>query len=278
MFGLPYKTFPTIDIGPIHLQVFGLLVASGVIVGTIVAGRYGRRFNVSQDEVLRIAPWLVLAGILGARLTFVITNFDEMHSFWDAFAIWKGGLQFTGGAIVASLVALPLLRRLGAAERWHFADAVGLGLIIGQAIGRLGCIAVGEHFGGPTSFPFGLTWEGGTTREPAPPIGTVFHQTAAYEAIHLFVLFVALLLILRKRTLPPGVLMAIFCLWYGVLRFLTDFLRSYDREVLGLTGAQYGCIALVAVGVWLLVTTRARVERLGAAAPAKADPTPATAE
>jgi phosphatidylglycerol:prolipoprotein diacylglycerol transferase len=276
VFGLPYKTFPSIDIGPIHLQVFGLCVAAGVIVGTFVAIWYGRRHSLSQDDVLRVAPWLVLAGIAGARLTYVITNFNELDSFWHAFAIWQGGLQFTGGAIVAAVVALPLLRRFDPATRWHFADAVGLGLIVGQAIGRIGCVAVGEHFGGPASLPFGLTWEGGTTREPAPPLGTVFHQTAAYEALQLAVLFAALLLILRRRTLQPGVLIGVFCVWYGVLRFLTDFLRVNDRELLGLTGAQYGCLLLTAVGAWILATTRARVERLGA--PATAEPTPAAAQ
>lgn len=283
MFGLPYKTFPTIDIGPIHLQVFGLCVAIGVIVGTYVATRYGRRYDLPADEVLRIAPWLVLSGIAGARLTYVITNYNELDSPWHAFAIWQGGLQFTGGAIVASLVALPLLRRLKPAQRWHAADAVGLGLIVGQAIGRIGCIAVGEHFGGAASAPFGLTWQGGRTLEPAPPIGTVFHQTAAYEALHLAVLFAALLVILRRRTLPPGVLIGVFCVWYGVLRFVTDFLRIHDRELFGLTGAQYGCILLTGIGVWVLTTTRSRterLERLAAASPkphAAADADPAAA-
>lgn len=266
MFGIPYKTFPVIDLGAINLQVFGLMVALGAIIGTMVAGRYGRRYNVSEDDVMRIAPWLVLSGIVGARITYVITNYDELASPWDAFAIWKGGLQFTGGAIVAAIVAIPLLRRFSPPQRWYFADAAGLGLIIGQAIGRIGCIAVGEHFGGPTSFPLGMKYLGGITREPAPEIGTVFHNTALYESLHLVVLFVALMVILRRRELPPGALIGIFCLWYGVFRFGTDFLRINDRTLWGLTGAQFGCIALVAVGVWVLATTRSRVERLAAVA------------
>lgn len=282
MFGLPYTTFPHIQIGPVRLQVFGLCVAVGVIVGTLVANWYGRPRGLPRDEVLRLAPWLVLAGIAGARLTYVITNVDELDSIWEAFAIWRGGLQFTGGAIVATLVALPLLRRLEPIQRWHFADAVALGLTIGQAIGRIGCVAVGEHFGGPTSPPFGLTWQGGSAVEPAPPVGTVIHQTAAYESLHLLVLFVAMLVVLRRRSLAPGVLIGVFSVWYGVLRFLTDFLRVNDRELFGLTGAQYGCLLLIGVGVWILATTRARVERLGAgAAPATETATadsPATAE
>jgi phosphatidylglycerol:prolipoprotein diacylglycerol transferase len=283
MFGIPYTTFPHIQIGPIRLQVFGLCVLAGVFVGTLVAGWYGRPRGLPRDDVLRLAPWLVLAGIVGARLTYVITNFNELGSFWDVFAVWKGGLQFTGGAILATLVALPLLRRLEPVHRWHFADAAALGLTIGQAIGRIGCVAVGEHFGGRTSPPFGLTWRGGpTVEEMGHPVGTVIHQTAAYETLHLLVLFVALLVVLRRRSLAPGVLIGVFSVWYGVLRFLTDFLRVNDRELFGLTGAQYGCLLLVGVGVWILATTRARVERLGAgAAPAggtTADPAPATAE
>jgi len=280
MFGLPYTTFPYIQIGPIRLQVFGLCVAVGIIVGTLVASRYGRPRGLPGDEVVRLAPWLVLAGIVGARLTYVITNVDELGSFWEAFAIWKGGLQFTGGAILASLVALPLLRRLEPIHRWHFADAVALGLTIGQAIGRIGCVAVGEHFGGPTSPPFGLTWRGGSTAEEMPhPVGTVIHQTAAYETLHLLVLFVALLVVLRRRTLPPGMLIGVFSVWYGVMRFLTDFLRVNDRELFGLTGAQYGCLLLIGVGVWILATTRARAERLGVTGDTGSTaPAPAAAE
>ena len=280
MFGIPYTTFPHIQIGPVRVQVFGLCVLVGVFVGTLVAGWYGRPRGLPRDEVLRLAPWLVLAGIVGARFTYVITNFHELDAFWEAFAIWKGGLQFTGGAILASLVALPLLRRPEPIHRWHFADAVALGLTIGQAIGRIGCVAVGEHLGGPTSLPFGMTWKGGYTVEPEPEVGTVIHQTAAYETLHLLVLFAVLLLVLRRRTLPPGVLIGVFSVWYGVLRFLTDFLRIHDRELFGLTGAQYGCLLLIGIGVWILATTRARAERLGVAGNtgSAAAPTAATAE
>jgi phosphatidylglycerol:prolipoprotein diacylglycerol transferase len=278
VFGVPYKTFAYLDLGFIHLQVFGLCVAAGVLASIGVASWYGRRHNVSEDAVLRVAPWLVLSGVVGARITYVITNSDELDSFWDAFAIWKGGLQFTGGAILATGVAVPLLRRFEPAQRWHFADALGLGLIIGQAIGRIGCYAVGEHFGGPASLPFGVRWEGGSTREPAPAIGTVFHQTAAYEAIHLLILFVVLMVLLRKRSFAPGVLIGVFCLWYGVLRFLTDFLRVNDRELWGLTGAQFGCLALIAIGDWIFATQRERTQRLGAPAKAEEDtPAPAVA-
>ena len=111
---------------------------------------------------------------------------------------------------------------------------------------------MGEHFGRLTSFPLGVRYDGGSVREPS--IGTlplteglVFHQTALYELIYLLVLFVVLtwLLHLRKQRGGPGVAMAVFCGCYGVARFASDSLRVNDERVLGLTGAQFLCLALV---------------------------------
>lgn len=272
MLGIPYTTFPDIEIGPFTLRVFGICVALGTVLGVLVAGRYGRRHNLDTGELQSMALWLVLTGVIGARITYVITNYDEVGSFWNAFAIWQGGLQFTGGAILAVLVALPLVRHWAPLKRWRFADAAALGLILGQAIGRLGCIAVGEHFGGATTFPLAMRWLGGRALEPVPvEVGGLFHNTSAYEMAHLLVLFVALVLVLRRSDPPPGVLIGVFALWYGVFRFGTDFLRVNDEELFGLTGAQYGCLLLIAVGAWVLATTRSRTARL-LAGPAVEDP------
>jgi prolipoprotein diacylglyceryltransferase len=111
----------------------------------------------------------------------------------------------------------------------------------------------------------------------------VFHQTALYELMYMVVLFFVLtwLLHIRKERPGPGTAMAIFCLWYGVARFASDSLRVNDERLLGLTGAQYLCLALVPAGLWILL----RVRRLLAADIAAGmpvglspEPDPATAD
>jgi phosphatidylglycerol:prolipoprotein diacylglycerol transferase len=151
------------------------------------------------------------------------------------------------------------------------ADIVAPALVLGSAFGRIGCTAVGEHFGstwGASWFPLMVRYEGGDVREPTlgnTPIveGMVFHNTAIYEFIVLAVMFVVLWRLLERRPpIVPGTGIGLFAVAYGLQRFLLDFLRVNDEIVLGLTGAQWACILTGAVGVWILVYWRPRNARL----------------
>jgi len=101
-----------------------------------------------------------------------------------------------------------------------------------------------------------MRYLGGVTVEGPLQVGVVYHNTALYELLHLAVLAALLWWLLRPGRSRPGTGLVVFALWYGVARFLTDFLRVYDREVLGLTGAQWACLAVVVVAVWLAVRLR----------------------
>lgn len=238
------------------------MVALGILTGTWLAAHYAQRFGVSKDEVVSLATRLVIAGVVGARLTWVLTHTSSIDSPLDVIAVWKGGLQFSGGFILAVLVALPTFRRWSSRVKWQMGDVLALGLTFGLAVGRIGCYAVGEHFGKTTTFFLGVHYLGGDTREPVA-VGQTIHNTALYELIHLLFLGVLLWWVLYKRkpVVTPGVGIGIFALWYGVARFGTDFLRAYDHTVFGLTGAQYMCAGLVPVGIWILVRTKVRRRR-----------------
>jgi phosphatidylglycerol:prolipoprotein diacylglycerol transferase len=250
--GIPYETFPTIQVGPLTIRVFGLLVALGMVIGILVAARRNERFGVARGETERVGFWLVLIGLVGARLTWVLSHLEEIASPVDVVAVWEGGLQFTGGFLAAALAAPLLTRSWPKGQRWVFLDGAVLGLAIGQLVGRVGCYAVGEHLGGPTGFWLGVTYLGGVTIEGPLEVGVTYHNTALYEFLWLLPI-IALLLWLDRRGARPGLMTAVFAICYGTLRFLTDFLRAYDQTLFGLTGAQYGSILLVGVGVWLLV-------------------------
>jgi prolipoprotein diacylglyceryltransferase len=140
-------------------------------------------------------------------------------------------------------------------------DALSLGLAVGLAFGRVGCYSVGEHLGrASTSFFLATRYDGGSTREGPPLIGQVIHNTALYELAHLLVLAALLWWVLRQRPVP-GSLIGLFCVWYGVARFGTDFLRGYDDTELGLTGAQWMCVALVPAGLFILTRIRRSLAR-----------------
>jgi phosphatidylglycerol:prolipoprotein diacylglycerol transferase len=263
---IPYTTFPTIDFGFVSLRTFGLVVAIGVLIGAWCAARYGEEHRIPRDTTYGLAMRMVVAGVIGSRITWVVTHLDELDSPLDAFAIWQGGLQFSGGFVFAVIAGYPVYRHWNRLTRWHSLDGYAYGLAIGLGIGRIGCYAVGEHFGRETTFPLAVRYDGGSVREQylgtklLEP-GMVFHQTALYELIYMVVLFLLLTYVLygRGQRPGPGTAMAIFCGYYGVARFASDSLRVNDERVLGLTGAQYLCLVLLGTSLWVWFRVRPRL-------------------
>lgn len=260
---IPYTTFPTISLGPLELRTFGFMVAIGVLIGAWLAARYSEEYGISRDITYSLAMRMVLAGVIGARITWVLSHLESVDSPLDVIAIWQGGLQFSGGFVFAVIAGYPIYRKWNRLTRWHSLDGYAFGLTIGLAIGRIGCYSVGEHFGRQTSLPFGVRYDGGSVRESTLGDvvlrkGMVFHHAALYELIYLAVLFIGLAWLLYRRKPRPaaGTAMAIFCGYYGVMRFASDSLRVNDERVLGLTGAQYLCLALVPTSAWIWFRVR----------------------
>jgi phosphatidylglycerol:prolipoprotein diacylglycerol transferase len=260
---IPYRTFPGFDLGPLTIRTFGIMVALGLLVGSVIFVRHGARAGIEPSRLERLALWTLVLGIVGARLLFVLTDAGSFAERpWAVVALWEGGLEFSGGFLVAVAYLLWWLRRNPDVPGLLVSDGMVLGLSVGLAIGRIGCYAVGEHLGGTTGFFLAVHYLGGETREGPIPIGAHIHNTALYEIVLLLPL-IGLLFWLRRREVPRGWLTATFLLWYGVQRFLTDFLRAYDRRALGLTGAQYVCIGLIVVGLLFAARLRRRASRAG---------------
>jgi phosphatidylglycerol:prolipoprotein diacylglycerol transferase len=276
---IPYTTFPQIDLGPFSIRTFGLMFALGVVAGVGIAVRLGERYGVSGDEIVSLGTRMVVAGVIGSRITWVLTNLDSLDSPWDAFAIWQGGLQYSGGFVAALIVGYPTFRHWSTLTKGRMLDAACLGLTVGIILGRVGCYSVGEHFGGTTSFFLATRYDGGTTREPVA-LGQVIHNTALYEGLLLIPLAVLLWWLVQHRA-APGTAAGVFGIWYAVCRFSLDFLRVNDETVLGLTGAQWTCLCIVLpLAIYVLLRVRPRMaarvalesaERDDAAAPGEPD-------
>ena len=264
---IPYTTFPEISLGPLTLRTFGLMVALGVIAGSTIASRWGERWGVPREKTMTLATRMVIAGIVGSRITWDITHFSQIDTPIDLIAVWNGGLQFSGGFIMAVAVGLPTLRSFEVIPRWRLLDGMALALTVGVAIGRIGCYAVGEHLGNPTSFFLATRYDGGETREGPLLVGQAIHNTSLYEFISLVVLALVLSWLLYRRKASPGTALGVFLVWYATARLATDFLRAYDDLTIGLTGAQWMCLVLVPVGLWVLVRKRPALAHLPAADP-----------
>lgn len=254
--GIPYYSFPNFSIGPLTLNTFGLFVALGIFLGIRFAARRNEQYGVPQATTEKVGIILVVVGIVGARLFWVITNLDQIDSFIDVIAVWRGGLQFSGGFIAAIILAPFITRRIRGKRRWQVLDGAILGLALGQGIGRCGCIAVCEHIGNETDFFLGTRYLGGDTLEGPLLVGVTYHNTALYEMIWVLALFGVLWYLDRKKVLPAGAIVGLFMVSYAVGRFSTDFLRAYDQTLFGLTGAQFMSIFLFIAGVVVLAITR----------------------
>ncbi|HMJ78289.1 MAG TPA: prolipoprotein diacylglyceryl transferase family protein [Iamia sp.] len=253
---VPYTTHPILHLGPFSIATFGILAGAGLVLGSSIARLYVQdRTDLDVRAIDRAAILLFAAGVVGARISWVLSHLELIDSVGDVVALDQGGLQFSGGFLGAIAVATPIFRKWPRGQRWIVIDGFALGLCAGLALGRLGCLSVGEHFGKPSTSWLAVRYDGGETREQmlgTEPltIGRTFHHAALYELLGLIVLFIALAIVAR-RSPTPGTVMGTFCIAYGSGRFMLDSLRVNDERLMGLTGAQFLMIGIAIAGLWI---------------------------
>lgn len=244
---IPYLEIDTIQLGPVTIYVWGLLVALGILVGARASQWMLERRGLDSKFVWDVLGWIVLGAFVFARL-FHVVFYDPVTYIArpaEIFAIWHGGLSITGGFIGAILAALWFMRRRKV-DSWAYADAILFGLPLGIFIGRIGCFLTQMHPGVPTDFFLGMLHADGIVR----------HNLGLYLSLDGLLLFLVFLWMARAK-IRQGAFLTVFLIWHGISRFLLDFLRAYDgpmvdERYLGLTPAQYGSLVMIAAGIWLL--------------------------
>ncbi len=229
--------WPTVfQIGGFSLGSFGLLVALGFLIGVNVATRLAARHGEDPERdplrVPDIAMWVLIGVIGGGRLAFVLVNLpDYLDHPLDILAIWKGGLVMYGGLILATLLGVWKARRMGM-DLWRVADWGLTAGFLGQAVGRIGCLLVGDDYGRPTDVPWGLRvpdleWfrahpESLLPREFA---GQLIHPTQVYMSLKALALFLLGVWLLRRRRFAGQVACTLLA-GYAVLRFVVEIFRG----------------------------------------------------
>jgi len=224
---LPSPSQNVLEIGPLTIHFYGIMIAIGVVVAVLVAKRRYERFGGSGELLERVSIWTVIVGFLGARLGYVITHTgDFIDRPWGTLFIWEGGLALYGGLAVGTLAAIVLLRRWKG-DAFAFADAVAVGLPLAQAIGRWGNYFNQELFGTPTDAPWAVEIDPNIASAAGYPGYTTFHPTFLYESLWNVFLTVGIILWLERRgKLAKGASIALYLIVYGAGRFLMELMRT----------------------------------------------------
>jgi phosphatidylglycerol:prolipoprotein diacylglycerol transferase len=238
---------PEIDIGGIELQTFGLMFALAFLaIGAVIARRF-KELGKPIDWAYEIGFAALLGGLVGARLYFVVENYDDVKDDLLGNLFSGSGLVWYGGVIGGTVAVL-------AWGRWRgffglrLLDLCAVPLALGYAIGRVGCQVSGDG-------DYGKAWDGPWAM--AYPDGTVatdqeVHPTPIYETLAMGL--VAYLLWQWRDRFRPGILFALYLVFAGLERFLIEFLRRNPESVAGLTTPQLESLVLLGAGlVWLAV-------------------------
>lgn len=284
-----------ISIGPLALRWYGVLIALGVVAGTAWTLRAARARGLDGGWLLDVAPWMVAAGIVGARLVYVVTSpsayFGPGGDPLRAFAVWEGGISIHGGVAGIVLVLAWLARRKGV-DVWRYLDVLSPVAAFGIIGGRIGNLMNGTDTGGRlTEWAIGFTWpQPGTATfgafgrlvfgdplwQYAPPVcrtvpfgePCVVHLTPIYGAL-VGVLLIGVVAWALARVRTPGGVFLHLILWYSVLRGVIEepfrdnplFWNVYVDPVGGVglfTLTQLVSVPIALVAVYLLWTRGAR--------------------
>ncbi len=243
-------------LGSLSVSWHGFFMVVGLVVAVLLSARLVARAGLSVDQLYTIALWSIPGGIIGARLIHVIDYWDYyIANPGNILAIHRGGLALWGGILGGLLVAL-LYARIKNLNLAGYADKIAPGMILGQAIGRIGDVINGEHFSITAGSPWGVVY----TNPNSPAFGLPpSHLAVGYELLMDLVIF-GVLMRLLGRIKPDGTLFLLYLASYSVGRFFLSFLRLDSKTVqLGLNQPQWlSLIVLVAVLVFFFLRRKSQ--------------------
>jgi phosphatidylglycerol---prolipoprotein diacylglyceryl transferase len=240
---------PEIHLGPLTIQTFGICFAVGFLAAAGVIGRRFRELGVNADWTWEITFSVLVGGLVGARLDYMIENWHKVSGDILGNLFSGSGLVWYGGAIGGAIGAVVWARRrdwLG----WRLADLACIPLALGYAIGRCGCQLSGDgDYGIHSGVPWAMAYPKGTV-----PTHVKVHPTPVYETLAMGI--VALILWRYRDRLTGGRLFALYLVLSGVERLLVEFIRRNKSVLAGLTLPQLLSIVAIAGGIALAARVR----------------------
>ncbi|MCS5692222.1 prolipoprotein diacylglyceryl transferase [Cyanobium sp. FGCU-6] len=270
------------QLGPFSLRWYGLLIATAVLVGLMLAMQLARRRAIDPALVADLLPVLVVGAVIGARTYYVALEWRQYQGRWvDMLAIWRGGIAIHG-ALIGGVVATILFCRWRRQAFWPLLDVLVPCVALGQAIGRWGNFFNSEAFGLPTDLPWRLTIP--QAQRPMEFLDhSGFHPTFLYESLWNLGVCALLLLLFRLASrgrirLPAGALSCVYLMAYSSGRVWIEGLRIDPLCLFatppfcegGVRMAQLVSLLLIALGGvglwWLCIRHRSLPDPAGVAA------------
>lgn len=237
---------PLIFIGPFIIRWSMLIVLIAAGIGVWLTAHEAARKNLKKDYVYRIAIWIVIGGVIGARLFYVINfwSFEfSLNPVWSFYIFHDWGFDIWG-AVIGGLVAAAFICWKRGWRLPVFLDAAAPGLVLAQAIGRIYCILTGDAVGRPTNGPLGFAYT--NSNALAHQLNVYYTPMPAYELLGNLVIF-GILWQLRNRKWADGTLFLVYLILYSMERYVLGFVSAYSIVAFGLTQSQI--IALVGLTI-----------------------------
>ncbi len=255
---------PTLDrvfleLGPLTIYWYGVIIAFGAFIGLFLATREANRLGLKKDIIVDLIVFAIPIAIICARIYYVIFEWDQYKggTWWDVFAIWNGGIAIHG-ALIGSVLTAIVFARVKKVSFWQLADIVAPSLILGQAIGRWGNFMNQEAHGGPIAE---ATYN--SFHQYLPDFimnqmcidGVMYHPTFLYESFWDILVFIFLLLLRRFNPVRGEVFLA-YAMTYSIGRYFVESMRTDSLVSGGLRTAQVISIVIIVVGIALIIYRR----------------------
>ncbi len=242
-----------LDFGIVQIYWYSIIILIGMAVGMVVILAEAKRKGLNTDVMTDLLFYTIIWAIIGARLYYVIFNFDEYsNNILEVFEIWTGGLAIHGGILFGGLYLLFAVKKRRMKGIKIF-DMCVPGLLIGQAIGRWGNFFNGEAYGTVVEY------ETLVNLRIIPQfvidnmyINGSYHLPMFYfESIACFIGFIIMIIMRRKKYIKRGQILAFYLLWYGLVRFIVEIYRTDSLMFVNIKMAQLISVVMVIIGAYI---------------------------